>query len=277
MKRVTVLVNTLNNVNSFVYSNHIAFWCYTKKIFPDVDFKFFTPPRMSIDMARNTAAKIALETDSDYLLFIDDDVLIQPYTLPVLLSAKADITAALVIIRGYPFNVMAFKRDEKGNLPYFNDLPTVDIEIEPAINPDGNGLGRDAIIKKVLKDPVTQEDGLAAVGFSCCLIRCDLLKKVKPPYFITGPRNTEDIYFCLKAKDTIDQLRFNNLDEPELKIAMVTSLQPGHFLHPEPIEWATIDIFKSFYEDLYPDHVKQLATDQDRRDENYIVKNLKGL
>ncbi len=254
--KTLVLVNTLNAVSSFIYSNHIAFWCWNKVHLPDMEFEFFTPPRMSIDMARNMAAKIALEKECDYLLFIDDDVLIPAYTLPVLISANADITAALVIIRGYPFHVMAFKHEDK-ELPFFDELPTVIIND-----------------REVLKDPVTQEDGLAAVGFSCCLIRTALLRKMRTPYFITGPRNTEDVYFCLRARDTINTLRLNDDSIPPLSINLVTSIQCGHFLHPEPIEYRTIDIFKQLYEELDPNLKANSERPQDQRDIDYIKRNL---
>lgn len=260
--RMTVCVNTLNSVSSFVYSNHIAFWCETMRKFPkpEHEFFFFTPPRMSIDMARNTAAKFALEHECDYLLFIDDDVLIPPDTIEKLLAPNADIVAGLVIIRGYPFNVMAFKRSE-GGLDYFNDLPKVKISDTPEI------------YREVLKDPVTQDDGLAAVGFSCCLIKMDLIRKIPPPFFITGPRNTEDVFFCSKASETLKTLGLS-----PLSIALATNLQPGHFLHAEPIEWRTIDIMKQMYEDLDPegtDHINRAI--QKDRDASYVKKNMAGL
>ena len=39
----------------------------------------------------------------------------------------------------------------------------------------------------------------SAVGFSFCLIKMDVLLKCPKPFFITGPKNTEDIYFCIKS------------------------------------------------------------------------------
>lgn len=252
------LVNTLNMINSFTYSNHVAFWTKTKELYPSRDghkFDFFTPPRMSIDMARNTAAREAIRRECDYLLFIDDDVLVPDTAFDSLVKCNSDIAAGLVIIRGYPFHVMAFKKEE-GSFPYFDDLPTVE---------------------GILKDPVTHDDGLAATGFSCCLIKVSLLLKVPPPYFITGPRNTEDIYFCLKARDTIEELNKNGHNLSPLTISMATHVQCGHFLHPEPIEWRTIDIFKQFYEDLFPDLYSQVENGTYKRDEEYIKRSLSQL
>ena len=258
LMRTLVLVNVLNSVNSYIYTNHIEFWSKTKELYPkshNNEFFLFTPPRMSVDMARNTAAKQAMMLECDYLMFIDDDVLIPPTSFDSLLKCDADIASGLVIIRGYPFNVMAFRREGQ-NLPYFNDLPTVEIEV-------GDGKGG----YPVLKDPVTQDDGLIAVGFSCALIKVGILKKIPQPYFVTGPRNTEDIYFCLKAKDSIS----------ELKISLATHVQCGHILHPEPIEYATIDIFREFYETLRPDTVENIKNEEKGRDTEYIKSHLKAL
>ena len=217
--RVTILVNTLQSVNSFVYSNHIAFMCETIRRYPQKDSIFFlTPNRMSIDTARNFAAKVAMENDCDYLMFIDDDVLVPPDALDRLIELDSDIAAGLVIIRGYPFNVMLFdftenSKPENPQLRYYNHLPK---------NEDGT------LVKKVK---------CAAVGFSCALIGVGLLKALEPPYFITGLNLTEDVYFCLKALET----------HPDVEIYADTSIQCGHLLNPEPIEWGTREKMQEFY------------------------------
>ena len=117
--RIVILVNTLQAVNSYVYNNHIAFFVKSYRDIKDLDIIFMTPPRMSVDTARNEAAKLALNLEADYLMFIDDDVMIPPGCLKVLLDADKDIIAGLVIIRGFPFNVMAFRYNDSKNLTYF--------------------------------------------------------------------------------------------------------------------------------------------------------------
>lgn len=262
--RVLILVNTLNHIQSFIYSNHVAFFVQCERDFPRSSgnaVMLFTPPRMSIDMARNTAAKEALRRECDYLMFVDDDVLIPPDSLKRLISLDADVAAGLVIIRGYPFNVMAFKRDEKtGKLAYFNDLPKVDITTT------------DGYVHNVLKDPVTEEDGLGAVGFSCALLKTDLLRKIDPPFFITGPRGTEDVYYCNKAAAILER------EDKKLNIKMMTSLQCGHQLHPEPIEWSTIDEFREHFKNLDPAGCAIIDDEKNgNRDANYINRCLGAL
>lgn len=240
--RVLVLVNTLQNVNSFVYSNHMAFMAETIRRHPERDsIYFFTPSRMSIDMARNFAAKQAMYLDCDYLMFIDDDVLIPPDTLDRLIELDSDIAAGLVIIRGYPFNVMLFdfmedSSPEQPRIRYFNHLPK---------NDDGS------LVKKVK---------CAAVGFSCAMIKTSLLKKLEPPFFVTGAGNTEDVYFCLKALESF----------PETTIYADTSIQCGHMLNAEPIEWKTREKLQEFYKQFAEEPKKEEPT----RKANFIEKVL---
>lgn len=227
--RIFVLVNVLNNVSSYVYDNHIGFFLYTLRALPNVEFRFWTPPRMSIDNARNQAAIYAMQTECDYLMFIDDDVLIPEDTLVKLLQADKDIIAGLVMIRGFPFNVMAFKWEEnngKSHLGYYNDLP--------------------------------QERGIVecdAVGFSCCLIKTDIIKALEPPYFVTSRTNTEDVYFCLKVKDMLD---------PKPGIYMHTDVECGHILNPLPI---TFSNKKKMYDFYAPSFEKE---PEFKRDQAYI-------
>lgn len=228
--RVFVLVNALQGVNSFVYNNHIEFFVYSAKNIPNLEFRFWVPHRMSIDHARNQAAIYAKQTECDYLMFIDDDVMIPRDTLVKLLAADKDIVAGLVIIRGYPFNVMAFKWNGEKSLGYYNDLPK---------EPDGS------LTKLIECD---------AVGFSCCLIKIDVLKAIEPPYFLTMKYQTEDVYFCLKVSEL----------EPKPSIYMDTTVKCGHFLNAETIEYDTRQKFKDFYSFAYEEIPDK------GRDEQYI-------
>lgn len=235
--RVFILVNVLNHVGSEVYSNHIEFFVHTAKKYPEIEFMFWTPPRMSIDNARNQAAVYALQTESEYLMFIDDDVLIPPDALVKLIEADKDIIAGLVMIRGFPFNVMAFKwaknKEDKDYLEYYNDLP---------------------------KDQEIVE--CDAVGFSCCLIKTDVLQILDPPYFVTSRTNTEDVYFCLKIKDMLD---------PKPGIFMHTGIKCGHMLNGVPITFSNKQKLYDFYA---PDNVKE---PEFKRDQAYIDNCVEGI
>ncbi len=238
--RVMTLVNTLTSVSSFVYANHVEYFVYTAKQRPDIEFIFYTPHRSTIDNARNMAAKLAMQYECEYLMFIDDDVLIPRDALLKLLDAKKDICSGLVIIRGYPFNCMLFKwLDEttKRDLTYYNDLPK----------------GEDGNLELLVP--------CAAVGFSCCLIRTEILFDLPEPYFVTGRTNTEDVYFCMKIRDLT----------PVPSIFCRTDVRCGHLLNPEPIEYETIEKFKEFYKPTVEENKKF------KRDQEYIDKCLAKL
>lgn len=244
--RTLILVNTLQSVSSFVYSNHMSFATNTIRKFPDDQFWFFTPHRMTIDNARNLAAKQAMSLECDYLMFLDDDVLVPHDTFEKLVAAQKDIIAALVYLRGYPFHVMAFKDAEttgRVSLNYYDDLPK---------NEDGS-----------LQELVP----LAAVGFSCCLIKVDVIQAIEPPYFVTGPLNTEDVYFCLKTREL----------DPQPSIYLHTGIKCGHMLNPEPIEYATRDLHTQFCEGLLKIQPQDNGSGPNPRDLDYITRNLKAL
>ena len=193
--KILIGINTLTTTEQIIYSNHIGFFYRLGKHFPNDSFALFTPRRMSIDRMRNAAAKMAVENGFDYLMFIDDDVVVPLDLFDKLHAAEKDIVAGWTIIRGWPFENMFFKfDDQKRNL-----TPMKDVERNSGI------LDVDA------------------VGFSTALIKMDLLKKIPPPWFVTGPNNTEDIYFCLKARQYV----------PNCTIAVDTSIETAHLLGPE--------------------------------------------
>jgi hypothetical protein len=183
----------------------------------------------------NTAGEIALRGGFDYLMFIDDDVMIQPDTFKILYETKKDIAAGLVVIRGMPFNVMAFRWEKKEGanqfLTFYNDLP---LKEKCADGHEKYDIKCLECAKAELQEVVDCD----AIGFSVCLIDVDVLKPLTPPFFMTGPTHTEDVYFCLKTKEL----------EPNPTIVMNTRVQPGHLLNPEPIEFKTRKKFFDFYE-----------------------------
>lgn len=207
-------INTLTSIDQFVYSNHIHFAYRLGRMHPDTEFILFTPPRMSIDAMRNCAARMALEQECDYLMFIDDDVLIPFDTYKHLVSRNVDIVAGWTQIRGGDFPNMFFRYDK----------------------PREDG-GKVLVNYKDFEKP---EDGLlrvAAVGFSCVLIKTEVLKKVEPPFFVTGPFNTEDVYFCLKAEHSI----------PDLGIYVDLNIHTEHKLDSIFVSPDNVDHLKKFF------------------------------
>lgn len=220
--KILLGINILTSVDSQVYGNHFA-WAYHLGRLKEklgIDIILYTPWRTSIDRMRNTAAKLALQNDCDYLMFVDDDMLVQLDTLECLLDADKDIVMAHTYIRGYPFHPMAFKN----------------------LSTDPND-----IVLNHYTDLMEHKDekGLVecpAIGFATVLIKTDLLRKLQPPYFVTTPNNTEDVYFCLNAR--------KELGEENVSIAVDTRCPTGHKMDPEFVHEKTVHAHRAYCEAL---------------------------
>ena len=178
-------INNLTAVNQLAYSNHMQFFYRLGRNTKDT-FILFNPARMSIDNMRNTCAKLAMEYECDYLMFIDDDVLVpldnKITVYEKLIAHNKEVIAGVTLVRSYPFRPMIFDWESKDSRFHFMDY-------EEHINDEG----------------LVECD---AVGFSCVLIKVSLLKKLNPPFFITGPNHTEDIYFCHKVRRKYPDFKF---------------------------------------------------------------------
>jgi hypothetical protein len=213
MRKTFIGINTLTAVEQPAYASHLNLFYRLGKHFPDDHFGLFTPRRMSIDRMRNSLAKLAIEGEYDYIAFIDDDVIVPNDMFDKMFAADVDIIAGWTLIRGYPFDNMFFT---------FGD--------ERALGP-AKGQDRDG---KTLD--------VDAIGFSTALIKVDLLRKIPPPWFVTGPTNTEDIYFCLKARQHV----------PNCTIKVDKSIETGHILGPEIIGPWNVREYKKYVEECDP-------------------------
>lgn len=209
-------VNTLTSIDNSVYLTHCQFWYRLGKEFPDEKFIFYAPHRLSIDNMRNNAAKVALEQECDYLMFIDDDMILDPNTFSSLLHADADIAMALTYIRTPPFAPMFFQQFEQNGRRYLKLFPNEFNSFK-----DANGY-----------------INVDAVGFACVLIDCNLLKRLSPPWFVTLPGITEDVYFCMRCRD---ELR-------DVTIKVDTNVPTGHVMDPQVVTSSTVEKLREFYE-----------------------------
>lgn len=217
-KKIVVGVNSLTEAQYPAYSNHCQMWFRFGRSYAEFDFIFVNPSRMSIDRMRNMAAKTALECEADYLLFVDDDVLVPIDGLAKLLRCEADAAAGKAVIRGYPFDWMIFSKvgDES----------------------KGEPTGLNAY--KELPDEGILEIG--ASGFCFTLLKVDLFRAMKPPYFVTGVSWTEDIYFFIKAKQA----------NPGARFVVDCSVDLGHILWPEVMTSKNRTAYKEMMEKLDP-------------------------
>lgn len=183
---------------------------------------------------RNQTAEYAIAHGFDYICFIDDDVLVPFDGIQKLVADDKDIVAGWTIIRGYPFDNMIFKwNEEKNGLSKWNDLPKTEGILE-----------------------------VGALGFSFALIKTEVLKKMPPPYFVTGPYNTEDVYFCIKAQKYIEGV----------EVFVDLSVKTAHCLGSDYITPDNKTNFIEFYKKNYPETIESTETGERGNDYLKMVK-----
>ena len=140
-----------------------------------------TLPRTLPHVARNSLAEMAVENGFDYMFYLDDDMLFNDiHLLTNFIShldqhPEVDVIGPVAYMRNPPFYPCVFMEDPS-NDPYY----TLFTERDKG---------------KVEVDMVT---------CACTLVRVDLLRKMKKPWFefktIGSEMIGEDVYFCRKAK-----------------------------------------------------------------------------
>ena len=244
-KVIVVGTNSLTESQYPAYTNHCQLWFHLGRDYPEYKFIFCNPSRMSIDRMRNMAAEAAIMNNADYLLFIDDDVVVPPHDfLQRMIRMDADIAAGNVIIRGYPFDYMVFK---------YNLLT--------------NSVDNNLHMETMKELPVDKVIDVDAVGFSLCMIKVELLKRLQKPYFVTLPQCTEDVYFCVKCRKAF----------PETTIRLDTGIVCGHILWPEIMAMDNRDAYKKYFEEINPSakESEQRVKFQVRREEYSTQELLK--
>lgn len=215
---ITVGCNILTSIDGIAYPNHCQNWYnWGKELSGKYKFYLYGSRRMSIDNMRNQAAVFALQQESEFLFFYDDDVLLPIDALPKLVALmNADenigVAAGLTYVRGYPFPPMVFEEISDGGLKQVENI-------------------RD-------KEGVLS---VGAVGFSCALLRTSYFKNMKPPYFVTASQCTEDVYYCCRLKTNYS----------EAKVVCDTSIDTSHIVDRYAINSDKFDIVKKFEEDFF--------------------------
>ncbi|MBI2082284.1 MAG: hypothetical protein HYT76_01825 [Deltaproteobacteria bacterium] len=126
-----------------------------------------------VDRARNHLVEQMLSHANQFthLFFLDADIAPRPDALAQLLSRNLPIVSGLYRKRTPPHEPMAFIKAKKGFIPISE------------------------------RGPALQE--VDRVGGGCLLIRRDVFRKMKPPWFVNGWTKkghvSEDFYFCDKA------------------------------------------------------------------------------
>jgi len=169
---------------------HWRFWKAYEELLKPKGFMLQIVVGSTIAVARNNIINLALENKSDYLLFLDSDMVPTPDMIQRLLSHKKEVVGALAFSRSYPHDPITMRlwNDKE----YYRSIP--------------NGELMD----------------VDATGGACLLIDMKVFKKIEYPWFdfsvYQGEKTaySEDVIFCRKLKNA------------GFKIFIDTGLSVGH-------------------------------------------------
>lgn len=156
--------------------------------------------RMTLPSARNEAVNMALAGQFDYIIFMDDDMVIPVGTeiFSKLISHDKDIIAPLFFVRSKPYLPLLFKRLELANGAFITYENILDYPKNSLVKCDG-------------------------VGFGFIMIKMEVFKKLKQPYFAYSDQYGEDLRFCEEA------------GKAGFEVYCDTSIQVGHISQPPVI------------------------------------------
>lgn len=156
---------------------------------------------MLIQYARERLVESALELNCDYLFMVDDDMLSPPDLFYRLAAHDKDIVAALAFTRNPDHKPVIYETMESG----FDQA---------------TGIKYGGFTRFVNNYPKNQLVECDAVGFGAVLIKTEVFRNVKRPWFFGMEGTGEDITFCVKAK------------KAGFRVWMDTSIKLGHLGAP---------------------------------------------
>lgn len=92
MTKIAVCIPAKGGISGWFLANYTNFLLYNTK---KHELAVCMSDEFPLDKARNSLVKMALETNPDYLLFIDSDMLMPADALDRLISLDKDIVSAL--------------------------------------------------------------------------------------------------------------------------------------------------------------------------------------
>jgi hypothetical protein len=218
IKRIAISIPNEGLTQPLAYDNHLTFlfhlgvlqeqWKQQNRPI-QYQFGFFTVGRLLTAMAREKLVSEALKANFDYILMIDDDMLLPPNYIESMIAdieskPEIDILAPLAFMRNPPHYAVIYTTiegyDQKEHQAYYVNN----------------------FVKNYPKDKLVECD---AVGFGSVLIKMDMVKKMNAPYFMSTTGTGEDIWFCVKAKQDVGA-----------RIFMDTRIKLGHLGNPRIID-----------------------------------------
>lgn len=160
----------------------------------DVEFEFVRG--YDVATARNKIADITLKRDADYVLMVDNDVVLPKDLLSIMLGEETDIVLGYYAHRDtdniYRGKTCICKRYQEDGTEYYNYPLESEYTAEEM---------------KELREAGEWRVRIHGGGMGCAFIRSDLFRKLSYPWYdwVNYPGTnrgmlSEDLYFCEKCK-----------------------------------------------------------------------------
>lgn len=177
--KVFVAMPTHGVIHYLAHDNHVDMYTWCRGFEERSNYKFFTGTvgRLFTSFARETIAERALEGGMDYILWIDDDMMVTPDIFERLVKHDVDIVTPLTFMRVAPYSPVMW--NEK--------ITMKDGEQSVAFN-------------QILEYPAGKLIQVGQVGFGVVLMKTSILKTIPKPWFFNNVSVGEDIWFSFKAK-----------------------------------------------------------------------------
>lgn len=202
-----------------------------------LEFYHFTAGRLLTPAAREALADNALSAGMDYLFMIDDDMICPIDLFEKLYRHNVDIVAPLAFTRNAPHYAVLYECKKGWDPVAKNDY---------FIN---------HYVRNYPKDSLVRCD---AVGFGSVLIKMDVVRKMRKPYFMSTCGTGEDVLFCYKAFEGCGARTY-----------MDTSVSLGHLSNPAVIT-------QDYAEWYWANVEKRDIAKQDKPFDKYDVQPMEG-
>lgn len=204
---------------------------------PDYDIAVMIVTKAQQYRARNRIVEAAIAGGFEYVLMLDDDMVIPHDLLPRLLAHEKDVVGALYYQRGGAYHPVIMKRHSYDN-----------------------GDFRAQFLSPY--DPILQHGGLHRVdiiGGGCMLFRTDVFRKLLPPYFWSEEGVGTDIAICGRLQDV------------GIEIWVDTTIELGHIGNRQIVTSRTVPLATRemglINEQLYTDLIEYLCLIPEQFDE----------
>jgi 2-polyprenyl-3-methyl-5-hydroxy-6-metoxy-1,4-benzoquinol methylase len=197
---ITIGIPCYSSVPPEVLQDYMRFMYYLGRRYQEYDFALAIKTKSEQFRARNAIVEAAYQIDSDYLLMLDDDHIIDTDDnwlpsakyefLRKLIEHDKDIIGALYYHRGGECRPVLMNKDENGIFTYL----------------------RDDQLTKGLQEVDVQ-------GGGCILIKMKVFDKIASPWFEPELDTGTDIQICTKAKEK----GFTVWTDPTIEIGHVIS------------------------------------------------------